>query len=240
MGSGAPRPLEGPFNRNDFRKGRRPVRNFRLRASNAAMVRPSPPLPTVNRALTYFLLLSLSAPARQSLDTPRRLLPNLTALLGVLTMASALPHPHEALNASEPLVVANGGGGGPSAGSAFVHLFEWSWDDVAQECEQWLGPKGPSPPSTPGPGLLTKKARKDAAANRLTPDLARGFHAVQVSPAMEHIQGPAWYPVPAQNPLSNPNPNFRRRQRPHPSTASRAITANMNQTYSCHIMFNAP
>ena len=26
--------------------------------------------------------------------------------------------------------------------SAFVHLFEWSWADVAAECEQWLGPKG--------------------------------------------------------------------------------------------------
>lgn len=26
--------------------------------------------------------------------------------------------------------------------STFVQLFEWSWDDVAQECEQWLGPKG--------------------------------------------------------------------------------------------------
>jgi alpha-amylase len=25
---------------------------------------------------------------------------------------------------------------------AFVHLFEWSWSDIAQECEQWLGPKG--------------------------------------------------------------------------------------------------
>ncbi|WP_341938549.1 starch-binding protein [Marinimicrobium sp. C2-29] len=24
----------------------------------------------------------------------------------------------------------------------FVHLFEWSWSDIAQECEQWLGPKG--------------------------------------------------------------------------------------------------
>ncbi|WP_165856012.1 carbohydrate-binding module family 20 domain-containing protein [Marinobacter sp. JSM 1782161] len=24
----------------------------------------------------------------------------------------------------------------------FVHLFEWSWDDVAQECENFLGPKG--------------------------------------------------------------------------------------------------
>jgi len=25
---------------------------------------------------------------------------------------------------------------------SFVHLFEWSWSDVATECEQWLGPKG--------------------------------------------------------------------------------------------------
>jgi pullulanase len=24
----------------------------------------------------------------------------------------------------------------------FVHLFEWSWDDIADECEQFLGPKG--------------------------------------------------------------------------------------------------
>ncbi|MCP8899098.1 alpha amylase C-terminal domain-containing protein [Gilvimarinus xylanilyticus] len=29
-----------------------------------------------------------------------------------------------------------------SAGSAFVHLFEWSWNDIAQECETFLGPKG--------------------------------------------------------------------------------------------------
>jgi len=26
--------------------------------------------------------------------------------------------------------------------TAFVHLFEWKWDDVATECEQVLGPKG--------------------------------------------------------------------------------------------------
>ena len=26
--------------------------------------------------------------------------------------------------------------------SVFVHLFEWSWGDVARECEDWLGPKG--------------------------------------------------------------------------------------------------
>jgi len=31
----------------------------------------------------------------------------------------------------------------PKAGQdAFVHLFEWSWSDVALECEQFLGPKG--------------------------------------------------------------------------------------------------
>jgi len=26
--------------------------------------------------------------------------------------------------------------------TAFVHLFEWSWNDIATECEQYLGPKG--------------------------------------------------------------------------------------------------
>jgi len=26
--------------------------------------------------------------------------------------------------------------------TAFVHLFEWKWTDIATECEQWLGPKG--------------------------------------------------------------------------------------------------
>ncbi|BFM21479.1 alpha amylase C-terminal domain-containing protein [Gilvimarinus japonicus] len=28
------------------------------------------------------------------------------------------------------------------AGTAFVHLFEWSWNDIADECENFLGPKG--------------------------------------------------------------------------------------------------
>ena len=28
------------------------------------------------------------------------------------------------------------------AGTAFVHLFEWRWTDIANECEQFLGPKG--------------------------------------------------------------------------------------------------
>lgn len=26
--------------------------------------------------------------------------------------------------------------------TTFVHLFEWSWQDIAQECEEFLGPKG--------------------------------------------------------------------------------------------------
>ncbi len=31
--------------------------------------------------------------------------------------------------------------GKPTAG-VFVHLFEWRWDDVARECEEYLGPNG--------------------------------------------------------------------------------------------------
>ncbi|BBM05403.1 hypothetical protein HAALTHF_14590n [Vreelandella aquamarina] len=30
----------------------------------------------------------------------------------------------------------------PASADTFVHLFEWRWEDVAQECENWLGPKG--------------------------------------------------------------------------------------------------
>lgn len=26
--------------------------------------------------------------------------------------------------------------------STIVHLFEWKWDDIAAECENFLGPKG--------------------------------------------------------------------------------------------------
>jgi len=40
----------------------------------------------------------------------------------------------------------------PPPGSAFVHLFEWKWTDIAKECEAFLGPAGfeavqVSPPS---------------------------------------------------------------------------------------------
>lgn len=27
-------------------------------------------------------------------------------------------------------------------GGVIVHLFEWRFDDIAKECEQFLGPKG--------------------------------------------------------------------------------------------------
>lgn len=30
----------------------------------------------------------------------------------------------------------------PPPRTAFVHLFEWKWTDIAQECENYLGPKG--------------------------------------------------------------------------------------------------
>jgi alpha-amylase len=32
--------------------------------------------------------------------------------------------------------------GHAAAGDVFVHLFEWTWPDIAKECEQWLGPRG--------------------------------------------------------------------------------------------------
>ena len=48
-----------------------------------------------------------------------------------------------------------------ASADVFVQLFEWSWQDVATECENFLGPAG--------------------------------YSAVQVSPAQEHITGPAWW-----------------------------------------------
>src|SRR4029450_8875281 len=33
-------------------------------------------------------------------------------------------------------------GAAPANATVFVHLFEWRWDDIAQECEAFLGPKG--------------------------------------------------------------------------------------------------
>jgi alpha-amylase len=33
-------------------------------------------------------------------------------------------------------------GAPPATATVFVHLFEWTWNDIAQECEDFLGPKG--------------------------------------------------------------------------------------------------
>lgn len=33
-------------------------------------------------------------------------------------------------------------GAPPTEATVFVHLFEWTWNDIAQECEDFLGPKG--------------------------------------------------------------------------------------------------
>ena len=43
---------------------------------------------------------------------------------------------------SKSVVPQSSDSGSQYSGSAFVHLFEWSWADIAQECEDWLGPKG--------------------------------------------------------------------------------------------------
>ena len=48
-----------------------------------------------------------------------------------------------------------------ASGDVFLQLFEWRWQDVAAECENFLGPKG--------------------------------YAAVQVSPAQEHITGTQWW-----------------------------------------------
>lgn len=46
------------------------------------------------------------------------------------------------LGLSAALALALGASGSANAGTAFVHMFEWSWNDIANECETFLGPKG--------------------------------------------------------------------------------------------------
>merc|ERR1711957_543162 len=53
------------------------------------------------------------------------------AVVTLFSLATAFPAP--ALNASTSI---------DQTGRTFVHLFEWSWDDIAQECEDWLAPHG--------------------------------------------------------------------------------------------------
>lgn len=49
----------------------------------------------------------------------------LLLVLGLATLALAQFNPHW-----------------PAGRSAIVHLFEWKWDDIAAECERFLGPNG--------------------------------------------------------------------------------------------------
>ncbi|WP_299586608.1 alpha amylase C-terminal domain-containing protein [uncultured Microbulbifer sp.] len=52
------------------------------------------------------------------------------------------PFPLKRLLASTGLVLGTLSSANVNAGTAFVHLFEWSWNDIASECENFLGPKG--------------------------------------------------------------------------------------------------
>jgi hypothetical protein len=59
---------------------------------------------------------------------------------------SPSPHGHAPTPGSHPSPQAAPSPSSPSpfdtVGRSFVHLFEWSWSDVAQECEDFLGPNG--------------------------------------------------------------------------------------------------
>merc|ERR1711935_1287141 len=67
------------------------------------------------------------------MGTQLSIMPKLTAVAVVTLFSLATAFPAPALNASTSI---------DQTGRTFVHLFEWSWDDIAQECEDWLGPKG--------------------------------------------------------------------------------------------------
>ena len=49
----------------------------------------------------------------------------LILLLSAVTLSVAFKNPHFA-----------------SGRTTMVHLFEWKWDDIAAECERFLGPRG--------------------------------------------------------------------------------------------------
>ncbi|RKS04588.1 hypothetical protein DFP74_0148 [Nocardiopsis sp. Huas11] len=67
-----------------------------------------------------------------------------TGLLTAPVLASAAPTaPVPDAPAPAPAVAA-----AESNGGTIVHLFQWNWDSVAAECEDFLGPNG-FPPSTP-------------------------------------------------------------------------------------------
>ncbi len=58
----------------------------------------------------------------------------IAALAGVLALA--------ACGSSRPPVTCEVVAATDTARTAFVHLFEWKWSDIARECETYLGPKG--------------------------------------------------------------------------------------------------
>jgi alpha-amylase len=76
-----------------------------------------------------------------------------TACTGGQRATTATPEPPALDGALDAEPDAASEAGGPRlAGGAFVHLFEWTWTDIAKECELFLGPKGfaavqVSPPS---------------------------------------------------------------------------------------------
>ena len=54
----------------------------------------------------------------------------------------APPHLSQAPAQRPALAQAYRASGHMAAGDVFVHLFEWKWRDIANECEQNLGPAG--------------------------------------------------------------------------------------------------
>jgi alpha-amylase len=76
---------------------------------------------------------------------PRRSLPiaGLLALLAVSCGEDSLNPPTGGGGANRPtLPVTYRPSGHMAAGDVFVHLFEWKWPDIAEECETVLGPAG--------------------------------------------------------------------------------------------------
>lgn len=59
-----------------------------------------------------------------------------------MTRSSAAVAAAAAVTWASAAAVAPPGSHPEGASDAFVQLFEWSWADIALECEQWLGPKG--------------------------------------------------------------------------------------------------
>jgi alpha-amylase len=70
---------------------------------------------------------------------------------------------------------------------AIVHLFEWHWDWIADECEKVrAGQKGP----WSGARCQCSAVQCSSCRQVLGP---KGFCGVQVSPPMEHVQGGQWW-----------------------------------------------